>query len=124
MTYYVYMITNRSRVVLYTGVTNSLESRLWFDANASPESFSKRYKLDRLVYYEEFDTPEDAIGREKEIKHWRRQKKDALVKTVNPRWNDLRDELFGGPIIACHPERSEGPSQSKHRSHRLLSVIN
>ncbi len=109
MTYYVYMITNRSRVVLYTGVTNSLESRLWFHANASPESFSKRYKLDRLVYYEEFDTPEDAIAREKEIKHWRRQKKDALVKTVNPRWNDLRDELFGGPIIACHPERSEGP---------------
>ena len=48
------------------------------------------------MYYEEFDNPEDAIAREKEIKRWRREKKDALVRTLNPKWNDLRNELFGG----------------------------
>jgi putative endonuclease len=93
-TYYVYIMTNRSRVVLYTGITNSLQSRLWFHGNASVRSFTKRYKLDRLVYYEEFDNPEDAIAREKEIKHWRREKKNELVRTLNPKWEDLRPKLF------------------------------
>ena len=93
-TYYVYIMTNRSRVVLYTGITNSLQSRLWFHRNASPTSFTKRYKVDRLVYYEEFEDPQDAIAREKEIKHWRRQKKNELVVTVNPKWEDLRPKLF------------------------------
>jgi putative endonuclease len=56
-TFYVYMMTNRSRAVLYTGVTNSLESRLWFHANNEGRSFAKRYKVDRLVYYESYDDP-------------------------------------------------------------------
>ena len=94
-TYYVYIMTNRSRVVLYTGVTNSIESRLWFHGTASSKSFTKRYKVDRLVYYEEFDNPEDAIAREKEIKAWRREKKNQLVETLNPKWQDLREQLFG-----------------------------
>jgi putative endonuclease len=93
-TYYVYIMTNRSRVVLYTGITNSLESRLWFHSNAPGRSFTKRYKLDRLVYYEEFDNPEDAIAREKEIKRWRREKKNDLVRTLNPKWEDLCPKLF------------------------------
>ena len=93
-TYYVYIMTNRSRVVLYTGITNSLESRLWFHGNASPRSFTKRCKLDRLVYYEEFDNPRDATAREKEIKRWRREKKNELVRTLNPKWEDLRLKLF------------------------------
>jgi putative endonuclease len=88
-TYYVYMMTNRSRVVLYTGVTNSLVRRLWFHANARKESFTKRYKVDRLVYYESFNHPRDAISREKEIKGWRREKKNNLVRTLNPKWEDL-----------------------------------
>jgi putative endonuclease len=87
--YYVYMMTNRSRVVLYTGVTNS------FHANVSPRSFTKRYKVDRLVYYERFDSPRDAISREKEIKGWRREKKNDLVRTLNPKWEDLGERLFG-----------------------------
>jgi putative endonuclease len=66
--YYVYMMTNRSRVVLYTGVTKSVERRLWFHDNASAKSFTNRYKVDRLVYYGRFDNPRDAISREKEIK--------------------------------------------------------
>jgi putative endonuclease len=88
-------MTNRSRTVLYTGVTNSLEQRLWFHRNNSGKSFTKRYKVDRLVYYEQFDEPRDAIDREKEIKGWRREKKNHLVQTLNPKWKDLGLELFG-----------------------------
>jgi putative endonuclease len=55
----------------------------------------KRYNVDRLVYYESFDRPQDAISREKEIKGWRREKKNDLVRTKNPRWEDLSDRLFG-----------------------------
>ena len=76
--YYVYMLTNRSRVVLYTGITNSLERRLWFHENTPKRSFVKRYNVDRLVYYESFDRPSDAISREKEIKGWRREKKNEF----------------------------------------------
>jgi putative endonuclease len=82
-------MTNRSRIVLYTGVTNSLERRLWFHGNASKRSFTKRYKVDRLVYYESFDDPRDAISREKEIKGWRRERKNELVRKLNPKWEDL-----------------------------------
>ena len=92
-TFYVYMMTNRSRVVLYTGVTNSLEVRLWFHSSAVGKSFTKRYKVDRLVYYEEYDDPGDAIAREKEIKKWRREKKNALVETLNPTWDNLCSQL-------------------------------
>src|SRR5438034_4172999 len=80
--YYVYMMTNRSRVVLYTGVTNSLERRLWFHRNVSPRSFTKKYRVDRLVYYETFRNPRDAISQEKEIKGWRREKKNDLVRRL------------------------------------------
>jgi putative endonuclease len=91
------MMTNRSRVVIYTGITNSLESRLWFHGNATGRTFTKRYKVDRLVYYESFDNPADAIAREKEIKRWRREKKNDLVETLNPKWDDLRPQLFEKP---------------------------
>jgi putative endonuclease len=93
-TFYIYMVSNRSRSVLYIGVTNSLERRLWFHANAKPGSFVKRYRCDRLVYYESFNTAGDAISREKEIKGWRREKKNDLVRTLNPLWKDLGAELF------------------------------
>jgi putative endonuclease len=92
--YYVYMMTNRSRVVLYTGVTNSLERRLWFHRSVSLRSFTKKYRVDRLVYYETFRNPRDAISREKEIKGWRREKKNDLVRRLNPKWEDLGEKLF------------------------------
>ena len=94
-TFSVYMMTNRSRVVLYTGVTNSLERRIWFHRNNTFKSFTKTYKVDRLVYFEHFDEALDAIAREKKIKGWRREKKNALVQTLNPWWRDLGLELFG-----------------------------
>jgi putative endonuclease len=93
-TFFVYMMTNRSRTVLYTGVTNSLERRIWFHRNNTVKSFTKRYKVDRLVYYEPFDEAHCAISREKEIKGWRREKKNDLVQTLNPKWKDLGLELF------------------------------
>jgi len=92
-TFYVYIMTNRSRVVLYTGVTNSLEVRMWFHAQAGAKSFTKRYKIDRLVYFEEYQDPNEALAREKEIKKWRREKKNALVEAFNPKWEDLRVQL-------------------------------
>jgi putative endonuclease len=114
-TYYVYMMTNQSRVVLYTGVTNSLERRVWFHANTGKRTFTKRYNADRLVYYERFDRARDAISREKEIKGWRREKKNDLVRRLNPKWEDLGEKLFGA--------RRRGPSPSAQaRDDVCLSV--
>ena len=95
-TFYLYMMTNRSRVVLYTGITNSLVRRVWEHQNGDIEGFTKKYKVNRLVYYENFDDPRHAISREKEIKGWRRDRKNALVETLNPKWTDLSPMLFQG----------------------------
>ena len=101
--FFVYLITNRSRVVLYTGVTNNLERRVWEHQNGEISGFTKTYSVNRLVYYENFDDPYDAIAHEKEIKGWRRSKKNVLVETLNPKWADLSGmlhEAMGGP---SHP---------------------
>ena len=90
--FYVYMMTNRTRSVLYTGVTNSLERRIWFHRNSENKSFTKTYRVDRLVYYEHFNEARYAIAREKEIKGWTRAKKIALIESVNPNWDDLSRE--------------------------------
>jgi putative endonuclease len=89
-----YMMTNRSRVVLYTGITNSLMRRVSQHQNDKIEGFTKTYKVNRLVYYEGFNDPRDAIAREKEIKGWRREKKNLLVERMNPKWADLSLMLF------------------------------
>ncbi|MEI7958227.1 MAG: GIY-YIG nuclease family protein [Verrucomicrobiota bacterium] len=75
-------------------MTNNLERRVWEHRNQAVEGFTKRYRVDRLVYYELFPNPRDAIAREKEIKGWRRSKKDALIATMNPKWDDLSRTLF------------------------------
>ena len=100
--FYVYTMTNRSRVVLYTGITNSLMRRVAQHQKGEIEGFTKTYKVNRLVYYERFNDPRDAIAREKEIKGWRREKKNALVETKNPEWADLSGMLFQhmrGPLL-------------------------
>jgi putative endonuclease len=89
------MLTNRSRVVLYTGVTNSIEKRLWHHSNTDKQTFTRRYKVDRLVYYECFHDIRDALARETQIKGWRREKKNELVQTLNPKWEDLSAWMFG-----------------------------
>jgi putative endonuclease len=94
-TYYLYMMTNRSRVVLYVGVTNSLERRRWRHQHTPRPTFTRRYRIDRIVYYECYSHIRDAIAREKEIKRWRREKKNDLVRTLNPTWEDLGARMFG-----------------------------
>lgn len=94
-TFYIYLLTNQSRVVLYIGVTNSLERRLWFHGNTEADMFAKRYRLDRPVYCESYRRPADAIARAKPLKRWRREKKNALIQRANPKWLDLGQELFG-----------------------------
>jgi len=76
--FYVYMMTNRGRVVLYTGLTNSLMRRVAQHQKGKIQGFTKTYNVNRLVYCERFNDPRDAIAREKEIKGWRREKKNAL----------------------------------------------
>jgi putative endonuclease len=95
-TYFVYMMTNRSRVILYVGVTNSIERRLWYHGNTPGRGFTKRYKVDRLVYSESYRHIRDAIAREKEIKGWRREKKNDPVRPLNPKWQDLSVRIFSG----------------------------
>jgi len=93
-TFYVYMMTNRSRVVLDTGITNSLVRRVWEHQNGDIKSFTKKYRVNRLVYYENFDDPRHAISREKEIKGWRRAKKNALVESKIPKWGGFIADAF------------------------------
>jgi putative endonuclease len=88
------MMTNRSRVVLYTGVTNNLVRRVWEHQHALLPGFTKKYQLHILVYHETYSDILDAIAREKEIKGWRRSKKNALIEALNPKWNDLSRSLF------------------------------
>jgi len=87
--YYVYILTNKARTVLYTGVTNCLSRRIWQHQNKIIPGFTSRYNLNRLIYFEEFPDINDAIGREKRIKGWSRAKKIALIAQKNYRWTDL-----------------------------------
>jgi putative endonuclease len=87
--YYVYVLTNASRRVMYVGVTNNLENRVAEHRSGKGGDFTRRYRVDTLVYAEEYRYVEDAIAREKELKGWRRSKKDALVEASNSSWVDL-----------------------------------
>ena len=89
--YYVYILTNKSGT-LYTGVTNNLERRVYEHKNHLIDGFTKKYKIDKLVYFEETDDVSTAIAREKQIKGWRREKKIALIESINPHWKDLSEE--------------------------------
>lgn len=93
--YYVYIMANSSRSTLYIGVTNGLTKRvLQHRAGATP-GFTRRYHCNRLVYFESFDEPSDAIRREKQLKRWRRDKKDALIAVKNPTYEDLAVTVLG-----------------------------
>lgn len=84
-TYYIYILTNKAKTVFYTGVTNSLKIRLiQHKESINPNSFTSKYKVHYLLYYEKFTWIQEAIAREKEIKGWRREKKINLIKTINP----------------------------------------
>jgi putative endonuclease len=88
--YFVYILASKSRR-LYVGVTNNLERRVWEHKNKVVEGFTSKYNIDRLVYFEEGGEALSAIEREKQIKGWLREKKIALIESVNPSWDDLSD---------------------------------
>ena len=88
-TYYIYIITNKTKTVLYTGVTNHLKSRLQEHVQSLNPGFASKYNVKYLLYYEKFTWIQEAIAREKEIKGWRREKKLDLIKTINPELNFL-----------------------------------
>ena len=89
MQYYVYPLTNKLNTVLYVGVTNNPERRLYEHKNELADSFTKRYHIHKLVYYETTPDVRAAIEREKQIKSWSRARKNALVNEMNPKWKDL-----------------------------------
>ncbi len=93
--FYVYITTNPLRSVLYIGVTNNLERRLYehFENKGKVDSFAGKNYCYNLIYYEHFTHINYAIEREKEIKKWRREKKNALIESFNPGWRFLNNEL-------------------------------
>ena len=90
--YHVYILASPS-AVLYTGVTNHLERRVSEHGQKLLSSFSKRYNVTRLVYFEAFGNVRAAIAREKQLKRWRRDKKVALIEKTNPKWRDLGEDF-------------------------------
>ncbi len=96
--YFVYLLTNWNNKVMYVGVTNNLERRIYEHKNKTVKGFTEKYNVSKLVYFEETNDIASAISREKEIKKWRREKKDALAIAVNPEWKDLSDGWFEKPF--------------------------
>jgi putative endonuclease len=93
--FYVYIITNPVKTVLYVGVTNDLNRRLYEHAEnkGNKNSFAGKYYCHNLIYYEHFSNINHAIEREKEIKKWSREKKVSLIESFNPEWKFLNDEI-------------------------------
>ncbi|MCI0440693.1 MAG: GIY-YIG nuclease family protein [Chloroflexi bacterium] len=92
--YYVYIMTNRSRTALYTGVTSDLLRRVYQHKNKLVEGFTNRYRITDLVFYETTEDVYSAIAMEKQIKGWVRSKKVELVQSLNPQWNDLSEGWY------------------------------
>jgi putative endonuclease len=94
--YFVYITTNKTKTVLYTGVTNDMQRRVYEhhqDAQTGREHFTGKYRAFHLIYYEQFQYINDAIDREKQIKGWIRAKKIALINSFNPEWLFLNEEI-------------------------------
>ena len=107
--YYVYILTNHKNKTLYIGLTNDIERRIYEHKNELVEGFSKRYKLKKLLYYEEFEYIRDALNREKQLKNWHREWKINLIKDANPGFCDLAEEWYNEDTgKSIDPETSSG----------------
>lgn len=95
MTMYVYLLASRKQGTLYIGVTNDLIRRIAQHKQKALPGFTQRYDIRRLVWFECYDAPTEAIVREKELKKWRREWKIALIEKENPDWRDLYPEILG-----------------------------
>ncbi|MCK1744890.1 GIY-YIG nuclease family protein [Bradyrhizobium sp. 139] len=93
MAYYVYLLASKKYGTLYIGVTNDIVRRIHEHKSKVVAGFSKRYSIDRLVWFEIYDDPVTAIEREKELKKWRREWKIRLIEEQNPRWIDLYPQI-------------------------------
>ena len=91
--YYVYIMTNKINTVLYTGVTSNLKKRIWEHKEKVIDGFTKNYNINKLIFFEIYNDPENAILREKQIKAGPRTKKVELIMGINPEWKDLYDKL-------------------------------
>ncbi len=91
--YYVYILSNTSNQVLYIGVTSHLIKRVYEHKNYVVEGFTQKYNVTKLVYFEQGTDVAAAIAREKQIKRWRREKKNYLINQINPDWQDLYPQL-------------------------------
>ncbi len=91
--YYIYIMTNKRNTVLYTGVTNDLIKRVYEHKSKLVEGFTKKYNINKLVYFETYENPSEAIAREKQIKAGSRQKKINLINSMNLEWKDLYPEI-------------------------------
>jgi len=107
--FFVYIITNKNKTVLYTGMTNNLPQRLieHYLEQGNLATFTGRYNCFNLLYYEVFPGAMDAITREKEIKGWRRKKKEFLIQTENPTWKFINSEIMEWPPNEDTVKRSE-----------------
>lgn len=91
--YFVYIVASRSGT-LYIGVTNNLLRRISEHKSGKFEGFAHKYSCNKLVYYERYQYIQDAISREKKIKKWNRKKKEDLIRSINPRWHDLYEQIL------------------------------
>ena len=89
--YYVYILSNWNGNVLYIGVTNDLKRRLYEHKNKITEGFTQKYNVNKLVYFEATSDVNIAINREKQLKGWKREKKNRLIESVNPKWIDISE---------------------------------
>ena len=94
--YYVYILASATNYTLYIGVTGDLIRRVYqHNNNLDPDSFTAKYAVHKLVYFEQTNDVRSALEREKQLKGWRRSKKNALIEAMNPQWKDLYPELLG-----------------------------
>ncbi|OGE08818.1 hypothetical protein A3A60_02855 [Candidatus Curtissbacteria bacterium RIFCSPLOWO2_01_FULL_42_26] len=92
--YYVYVITNINNTTSYIGITNNLIRRIYEHKKEIADGFTKRYRLKKLIYFEEYKNPKEAIAREKQLKNWHRQWKINLIKSTNPDFEDLYEKIL------------------------------
>ena len=107
--FYVYILASRSGV-LYVGVTNDLERRVWQHKHHVVPGFTDHYNVTRLVYFEATSSIRSAIEREKQIKRWRREKKERLIATTNPQWRDLAESWWNEERLECAGRDEGDPS--------------
>ncbi|NDE90191.1 MAG: GIY-YIG nuclease family protein [Alphaproteobacteria bacterium] len=92
--FFVYILTNKKHGTLYIGMTNNIGRRIYEHQNGLIEGFTKKYNLKKLIYYEHYETHDEAFTRERRLKDWNRDWKIKLIETNNPEWKDISTELY------------------------------